>query len=86
LTIIFKMGYGACSSHYYTKRLPIQSFWLRATSRPPDYPWYTTSNCRRSVDTHFQEVVGHVPLVIFNILVAGTSKTVSYVPLSIFGL
>jgi hypothetical protein len=26
LTIIFKMGYGACSSHYYTKRLPIQSF------------------------------------------------------------
>ena len=83
LTLIFKMGSGACSSLYCSKRRPLLSFWLCATSSPPDYLWFTTNNCSCSLKTQFQEVVQSVSLFVINIMAAGTSKTVSYIPLSI---
>jgi hypothetical protein len=83
LTLIFKMAYGAYSIPYCAKRRPILSFSLHATSRPSDYTRYTTNNHWRCFATHFQEVVGYVSLVVVNIMVAGTSETISYVPLSI---
>ena len=84
LTLIFKMGLGSCSFLYCLQRRPIQSFWVRATSHPPDYPTDMTTNRWHSVDTYFEDVVGWVLLFALIMMVASRSKTVTYVPMLIF--
>jgi len=61
LTLIFKMGQGAFHFLFCLWRWPTLRLWQFATSRPPDYPKYTTNNRWRSVYAHFADGAGRVP-------------------------
>jgi hypothetical protein len=60
LTLILKMGPEGFDFHFCLYRQPIISIWWCATCCPPDYPWYTTNNCQRSIDAHFPDGEGRV--------------------------
>jgi len=53
LTIISRMGQGACCSLFCLNSQPIPHWLMAATNRHEDYQWCKTKNCWPSVDAHF---------------------------------
>ena len=84
LTLIFKMGQGACQFLIFLYRQPILHLWLCATYRHSDYPECKTNNHWLSIHTHFQDGVGSVYLFVSIIKAANTSNKDNDVPKSIF--
>jgi len=72
LTIIVKMWQGPCSSFLCVQRQPIQWLYITTTNSLCDYQTYTTKNCCRSVDAHFQDWTGSVLLCCWPIQAAST--------------
>jgi len=56
--------------------------WLCVTCRPADEPRFMTNNRWRSVDAHFQDVVGHLLVFILITKAAKTSKLNCNLPMS----
>ena len=53
LTLIFRIGHGACFSLFCLKSQPIPHLWMAATDCNADYQWCKTKNRWHSVDAHF---------------------------------
>jgi len=81
---IVKMRKGEFRFPLWLSRQPILCLWLCSTCRPPDYQRYTTYNGGRSIDAHFQDLVGCVTMFFLSMKAANRSKTHCEVPMSIF--
>jgi hypothetical protein len=78
LAIILKMGQEAFHFYFCLKRQPIISLWQCATCRPPDYPWYLTNNCWRSIDAHFHDGAERVLQSVLTIKAAKNDSMTDY--------
>jgi len=58
LTIIVKMGQGACSYFYVLERQPIQRLYITTTNSRCNHLTYRIKNCSHSVDGHFPDHAG----------------------------
>jgi len=54
LTLIFRIGHGACCYYFWLERQPIPRLWMAAIICHLGYTRRTAKNCWCSVDAHFQ--------------------------------
>jgi len=62
LTLIFRIAQWACRFLFRLCRQPILCVWISATNRHSDHQKYKIKNRWHSVNTHFQDGAGRVPL------------------------
>jgi len=53
VTLIFRMGQGACGTLFCLECQPIPHLWKAATNRHADDQWCKTTNLQSSIDAHF---------------------------------
>jgi len=73
LTVIFRMGQGACCYCFCLRRRPIPHLWMFATNCQLDYARCKTKHCWRSVDAHFQDGAQSQSLLFWPLKAANTS-------------
>jgi len=73
LTLIFRMGLGACSWGFCPERLPKSQQWMAETNRNIDYAWCKAKNLRHTVDAHSQNGAVTTPQYVLPIMAANTS-------------
>jgi len=78
LTMIVKMGQGACSLHFCLDRQPIQWLYITMTNSQRYYLTYRMKNCWRFFDAYFQDWAGSVSLSSCPIKAASTVVMCKY--------
>jgi len=72
LTMIVKMGQGACSFHFCLERQPTEWLYITMTNSRCFYLPYMTKHCWHSIDIHFQDWAESVSLSSWPIKAART--------------
>jgi hypothetical protein len=74
LTLIFRMGQGACLFFFWVRKRPIHPLWTFASNHHLDYSWCKTKNHWRAVDYHVQNGATSVSLLCLGINAADSSE------------